>query len=164
MEGKIYPGEIFLVRGRDGKGHCYLQDPMKIRNRGELEVDFTETMFGFFGESNAVNPMVLHVSGVVFSRGEAFDISMPAKVRTGSYDGHFEDSEGNVVEVLPVRSPDPLFPVNGIVLTRDGRLVEQRLYDGTGRCADGNADHALYVVNGPLKEESVEEGGKEEEL
>lgn len=162
MEGKIYPGEIFLVRGSDGKGHCYLQDPMKIKDRDSVEVDFADTMFGFFGDSNAVNPMVLHISGAVFSRGEAFDISMPAKVRSGSYDGHFEDMEGNIVEVLPMRSSDPLFPVNGIVLTREGGFVAQRHYNGQGQCSDKDGNHVILVVNGALENGAGKEDAAEE--
>lgn len=158
VEGKIFPGELFLVRGRDGKGHCYSQDPMKVKDRESVEVDLAEALFNFYGESDPVNPMVLHVSGVVFNRGEAFNISMPAKVRSGSYDGHFEDMEGNIVEVLPMRGSDPLFPVNGIVLNKEGVLVAQRHFNGTGQCEDGDEYHRLIVVNGALKEDVRDDG------
>lgn len=150
LKAKTYPDGIYLAKGKDGKGHFYATDPLQIRDTEGQELDLAELLFDFFGPADVVNPIVFKVAGAVNERGRKFEISAPAKIRTGEMAAHFEDLEGNVVEVSAMRGPDESHPVNGIVLTRDGKLVAQRFFDVEGTCQDGKPLHRLVIVDGHL--------------
>ena len=163
MKGKTYPGALFLVRGKDGKGHFFTGDPAKPENRGSSEVDVAEELFRFYGDADIAAPLKLRVAGLISERGDRFDIAAPGRIRSGETAKHFEDIEGNIVEVLEMSSPDSRFPVNGVVVDRKGKLIAQRLYDGEGVCNDGDECHRLIVVDGRVANLGVNASDKEGE-
>lgn len=156
MKGKTYPQDFYLVRDKDGNSHFYSADPMNNQNRMQNEVNLADVLFGFFGPADVVNPLIIRVAGIIHERGQRFDISAPGKIRCGEMAKHLEDMDGNIVEILQMRSPNVSFPLNGIVMGRDGKMFDQRLYDGTGACSDGNEYHRLVIMDGVLVNTSDE--------
>lgn len=157
LKGSTYPGKFYLVREEDGKGHFYTSDPM---HAGAEETDLASLLLDHYGVADSVNPLVIKVAGAVLERGRRFEISAPAKIRTGLVAEHFEDGEGHLVDVSAVRSPDSLFPINGTLYGRDGAPAGQRLYDTAGNCSDGERSHRLFIMEGVLS--PVITGGDQE--
>ena len=169
LETQMYPTYLFIAEEENGQIRWYATDPMKAGANDAAIVDPGRLMVDMLGHCTKANPIVIKIGGAILERSFAFDASIPDQMRKGTLAAHIRDYEGNYVEILPMRSNDPDFPLNGAVLDEAGEPICFRKFSFRGACADDNPNHSLVVFHGLLKMESdkdlgamAEEAAKEE--
>ena len=151
MQGTILPNDYFLIRDtKNGTYHWYKGDPFRCDDRRELEVSIEEVITSFIGIGTIANPVVVCLNCALIDRSVNFDVRLLAGIRNGSEEKHFEDMNGNVIDVLEVKNSDAQYPLSGAVFNKDGDVIEIRKYSFQGECSDGKEDHHLMAVNGRL--------------
>lgn len=137
---------FFFFISDEGKPCWSLKDPSVNRTWPDSIVSIEDEISSFLGEApKAGHPAKVRVKAAFGNRTQEFDISVPGKVRKG-HGLRVCDLENRLVEFAETRSPDPDFPLNGMVFDGDGNPVGFRRYNGRGECSDGNPDHSLYVI------------------
>ena len=157
-KGKQFPKDLYMVRDAAGIVRWYEKDPMKTADRDDAEVDLTEVLEDFYGAGSVANPVALRLVGARLYRCEPFAISQPAAIRMGKLARHLEDLAGHVVDILDARNPDVEYPLNGVLMDRDGHMTGTATYSMKGECSDGNPDHALVCVEGAFLKDEKKEG------
>jgi len=160
IEATNYPINLFLCEDENGMTHWYKTDPMKTDALQREEIDLADEMLAFFGHGNMINPIIFQIKGAKINRAEPFRLSQLEDFRLGSAEEHLEDLEGHVVEILAARNANGGYPLNAVVLNRDGSMMEQRTYSSTGICSDGNDQHTLVSVKGPAVYDNAQEEAK----
>lgn len=164
IEATTYPQNIFLVEDDNARVHCYHKDPMKSDAADREEIDLLDEIMAFYGRGNAVNPVIIQIRGARIERAGAFSLNFLEDFRLGRVTDHLEDMEGHVVEILTVRNRDTGYPLNGVILDRNGSMIEKRTFSSSGLCSDGDENHRLVTVKGPaVFEGEVQAGEKAEE-
>lgn len=148
-KGKTYPKDLYVVRDSKKNIHWFDADPMKTPDRDAHEVEPVELLEEFYGGAGTVgNPIVVRIAGALLNRCEPFAISQPAAIRTGKLSRHLEDLDGRIVEIINAYNPNAEFPLNGVVMDREGRPVDYATYSVSGACSDGVESHSLVCVDG----------------
>lgn len=163
IDATNYPTNLFLFEDDYGIPHWYRSDPAKTDASAREEIDLADEMLAFFGHGNRINPVIFQVKGAKISRAEPFNMGVLETFRLSASEEHMEDMEGRVVEMLAARNGDSSFPLNAVVLDRDGSMLTQRTYNTMGQCSDGRAEHTLVVVKGPAVFTNMVEASAPEE-
>ncbi len=151
MQGTILPNDYFLIRdSKDGMFHWYKGDPFRCQDRTKLEVGIEEVITSYIGTGTIANPVVVCLNCALLDRSVKFDVRLLSGIRNGSEEKHFEDMNGNVIDVLEVKNSDAQYPLSGAVFNNDGDVIEIRKYSFEGVCSDGKEEHCLVAVNGRL--------------
>lgn len=151
INGKIYPHDLYVARDREGNIKCYSSDPMRTADREGAVIDLLKLIDEEVGGTNVANPACVRLNIAHLDRTEDFYISQPESIRMGKLDAHFEDLEGHVIEILMQGSGDIDYPLNGVLLDRDGNFVGNGKFNFHGECSDGNPDHTVVLVAGTLE-------------
>lgn len=149
IEATNYPINLFLTEDENGKAHFYRTDPVKTDDLDREEIDLADEMLAFFGHGSVVNPIIFQIAGGKINRAEPFTLDFLETFRLGIADSHLEDMEGRIVEILSARNNNSAYPLNAIVLDRDGSMMENRTYSSSGKCSDKKKSHSLIKVKGP---------------
>ena len=149
IDATNYPVNLFLAEDENGISHWYKTDPMKTDFPQREEIDLADELHAFYGHGSLMNPIILQLKGAKINRAEPFNLNFLESFRLGNTDEHMEDMEGRVVEILATRNADGGFPLNAVVLNRDGSMMEQCTYSSAGKCSDGLEQHTLITVKGP---------------
>lgn len=151
LKGVTYPDDMYLVKDEDNKVKWFRKDPMKHPGRDNPEVNLIDEIFEYFGDGDILNPLRIRIQGIHIQRGEPFDISLPGLIRKGKVDRHIEDLEGNHIDILAsIVQKATDFPINGVLLSRDGEIIATRTYSLQGDCSDGVRSHRLVAVQGTI--------------
>lgn len=149
IEATPYPQNFFLSEDTNGRAHCYSIDPMKTDNPKSKEIDLCQELLAFFGHADQINPIIFQIRGAKIDRATPFSLAVLESFRLGVTEDHLEDLEGHVVEIIMARNRDSGYPLNGVVINKDGSMICQRTYSSTGDCSDGNDQHRLVMISGP---------------
>lgn len=149
IQATTYPQNLFLAQDEDGRFHWYRKDPMKSDDLSKEEVSLEEALMAHYGYGTNINPIIVQIRGAKIDRATPFSLTFLEDFRLGRTEDHIEDIEGHVIEILSTRNSDGQYPLNGVVLSRNGEMIKQRTYSSTGECSDGVENHRLITVNGP---------------
>ena len=147
-KGKVYPKNIYMVTDSEHVCHFYESDPMRTPDRDAVEVTLAALIVDSVGEGTVPNPVMIALNCAVLKRSEPFAISQPGSIRSGALKRDFEDMAGRVVDILETQNTDPEYPFNGVLLSRDGRMLGTATYSTTGECKDQVSDHTIVCVDG----------------
>lgn len=146
-QGKVLPNDYFLIRDKKGMYHWYKKDPLRCKDK-ENEVSIEEEIREVVGDGSVGNPVLVRLNCAKVNRSENFNIGLLASIRRGYEAKHFEDMNGNVIDVLEIHNSDARFPLTGAVFNENGDVLEVRKYSFEGVCSDGVEEHHLMAVNG----------------
>lgn len=146
IDSFMYPEQIFLAE-EDGGYQFYKEDPMTCEDREAAKIDLGALLVGWVGHCDVGNPIVLKVRAGRMDRCKAFEATAPEKIRRGTLIAHFEDFDGNYVEIMPYGSGDFDFPFLGAVVSKDGTPVGFRQYSVRGHCDDGDDNHRIVMFD-----------------
>ncbi len=162
-KGNLYPHTIYMVNDDNHVSHFYESDPMRTEDRESAEINIGEVISDFVGEGSVMNPVLVALNCAKLERSEPFAVSQPGAVRCGTLKKHFEDMAGHIVDVLDTRNDDANFPFNGVLLTREGKMVGTATYSLKGECSDGVESHNLVLVEGVFPEKKDEQEGEKKD-
>lgn len=150
IESFMYPEQFFLTE-ENGEFRFYKEDPMTVADRVSVRVDIGQVLADYVGPCDVGNPLVLKVRVGRIDRCRGFQATDPEKIRRGILQGHFEDFDGNYVEILPGKTGAFEFPFLGAVVRKDTKeAVGFRQYSVRGECMDGDTNHRIVIVDGLL--------------
>ena len=149
IEATPYPQNLFLCEDSNGRVHCYRNDPMKTDNPKSQEINLYDELLAFFGHGDQINPVIFQIRGAKIDRATPFSLSVLESFRLGVAEDHLEDLDGHVVEIIMARNNDSGYPLNAVVIDKDGCMLCQRTYSSTGECSDGDPQHRLVMIAGP---------------
>ena len=150
------PSSFYLVKQPDGTVKWYSRNPSVSENRGEALDGVEDFLFQRFGVGTFRRPLRLEISGTLTAPTAPFNARTAMDVISGKSEKTVMDDEGHRVAIMGIRSTDPEYPYNGIVLDNEGAAVVSRSYSGLGICSDGVPSHNLFVI-GPAEEENPSE-------
>lgn len=155
MRGKVLPNDYFLTRDKNGNFHWYMSDPLRSRDIETLEVKIEDVISDFVGFGDIANPVMVHLNCAKIDRSEKFNVGLLAGVRSGKENKHFEDYNGDFIDIAEIRNSSAEFPLTGIVYNESGDFVEARRYSFKGECSDGIEEHTLIALSGLAKMDQV---------
>lgn len=158
IRGIVLPNDYFLVKDKDGYYHWFAKDPLRNKDKKAIEVNIEDAIAQAVGVGTVANPVIVHLNCAKVDRSVSFNIGLLSSVRRGDEAKHFEDMEGNIVDVLEIQNSDTAFPLSGAVFNEKGDVIEIRKYSFKGACSDGVDEHHLMAING-----MAELGGKKKE-
>lgn len=163
IKGIVLPNDYFLTRDNDGRYHWWSKDPLRAKNKAEIEVQIESIITEVVGFGDIANPVLVHLNCAKVDRSVAFQSGLLANIRRGSEAKHFEDLSGSVIDVLEIQNSDRDFPLTGAVFNEKGDVVSVRKYSFKGDCSDGVEEHKLIAMDGVATFETPQPEGKEGE-
>lgn len=166
IESFMYPEKIYLAEV-DGGYQFFKEDPLDAPDREAVRIDIGAVLNNFLGGGHCSvgNPIVLKIRAGRLDRCRPFTATAPQNIRRGTLVGHFEDYDGNIVEILPGTTGISEFPFVGAVIKKDGTPLAFRNYSAHGQCMDESPDHEIFLIDGALSvgapKDEAEEGADE---
>ena len=162
IESFMYPDQIFLAEV-DGQFQFFKEDPLKTLNREEARIDLGAALTNFLGGGHCTvgNPIIIKIRAARIDRCRPFEISAPQNIRRGALAAHFEDLDGNYVEILPAGTGIFDFPFLGAVVRKDGTPVGFRSYSVRGESMDEDPNHRIFLLDGVIAVETPKQEKEE---
>ncbi len=160
-QGTVLPNDYFLTRDKNGNYHWFKKDPLRCKDK-DNEIRIEDEIGEVVGRGDIGNPVLVRLNCAKINRSISFNIGLLSSIRRGREAKHFEDMDGNVIDVLEVQNSDNKYPLTGAVFNSQGDVIQVRKYSFEGVCSDGVEAHHLMAINGaanfdqPKAEKEVE--------
>lgn len=142
-------GHVFLALDDDGKNYrIFLNEPFK-KNPDKVSSSLEEYIENSLGEGAGTvdNPIIVRIAGSRINRCVPITEEDLKAIQSGESEGDcVKDMDGNYIEILPRRSSDEKFPLNGILYDEKGAATV-RNYALDGTCKDRDEMHRIAIFH-----------------